>query len=210
METQKIDATLLSRIKDENDEKAFRQLFEHFYPSLLKFSERIIKNTEQSEEVVMDVFFRFWQRRAKLPLIEDIKSYFFKAVRNQALTMLRLQASKRHISLEDISVDFCINDLSPDRTYISYEEISRIQQSIDKLPSRCRMVLMLVKEQQMTYKQTAELMDINEKTVENQLAIALKKMAKDLQLDTTIKNKNNPLQSILTILFFRALGVSKF
>ena len=204
MEPQKLEK-LLFFIKGNSDERAFRQLFDYLYPSLLKFAEQITKDPGQSEEVVMDVFMKFWQGRAKMPLIENVKSYFFRAVKNQALTFLRLQSSNRHLSLEDVSVDFRITDLAPDERYISQEEVIRIQQSIDKLPSRCRMVLMLVKEQQMSYRQAAELMNINEKTVENQLAIALKKIASDLHLDTEIRS-NHQHKSILTILFFKSFG----
>ena len=48
---------------------------------------------------------------------------------------------------------------------------------IEHLPARCKMVFRLVKEDGLKYKQVAAVLNISVKTVENQLAIALKKIA---------------------------------
>jgi RNA polymerase sigma-70 factor (ECF subfamily) len=59
---------------------------------------------------------------------------------------------------------------------ITEEMLHRVQQLVEALPSRCKMVFKLVKENGFRYKETAEILNISVKTVENQLAIALKKI----------------------------------
>jgi RNA polymerase sigma-70 factor, ECF subfamily len=49
-----------------------------------------------------------------------------------------------------------------------------IHRLIDKLPPRCRQIFLLSRIEQLSYKEIAALMDLSPKTVENQIAIALK------------------------------------
>jgi len=57
------------------------------------------------------------------------------------------------------------------------EQINDLNLLINNLPIKCRMVFRLIKEDGLKYKEAASLLNISVKTVENQLAIALKKIA---------------------------------
>ncbi len=48
--------------------------------------------------------------------------------------------------------------------------------AIKNLPTRCKLVFKLVKEDGLPYKEIAEILNISIKTIDNQLAIALKKI----------------------------------
>jgi RNA polymerase sigma-70 factor (ECF subfamily) len=52
-----------------------------------------------------------------------------------------------------------------------------INDAIAGLPPKCRMIFRLVKENNLKYREVADLLDISEKTVENQMTIALKKLS---------------------------------
>lgn len=51
---------------------------------------------------------------------------------------------------------------------------SRIDQAIDGLPARCRVIFVLSRFEELSYKEIAEHLDISPKTVENQIAKALR------------------------------------
>jgi RNA polymerase sigma factor (sigma-70 family) len=53
----------------------------------------------------------------------------------------------------------------------------KLKAAINELPQRCKLIFTLIKEDGLTYKQTATLLNISESTVENQLSIALKKIS---------------------------------
>jgi RNA polymerase sigma-70 factor (ECF subfamily) len=53
----------------------------------------------------------------------------------------------------------------------------KLKSAINDLPPRCKLIFTLIKEDGLTYKQTATLLDISVSTVENQLSIALKKIS---------------------------------
>jgi RNA polymerase sigma-70 factor (ECF subfamily) len=54
--------------------------------------------------------------------------------------------------------------------------LRQINAAIASLPPKCRVIFRLVKENNLKYREVAELLEISEKTVENQMAIALKKL----------------------------------
>ncbi len=58
-----------------------------------------------------------------------------------------------------------------------------IEREIDKLPPKCKIIFKLVKEDSLKYKEVAEILNISVKTVENQLAIALRKIGNAVSFD---------------------------
>ena len=76
---------------------------------------------------------------------------------------------------------------------ISAEAIKQIQEAIQELPPRCRLIFKLVKEEGLKYKEVAELLQLSVKTVENQMSLAFKKIgsAIDFKLhQLTVFSKN--------------------
>ena len=59
----------------------------------------------------------------------------------------------------------------------------RISNAIEQLPPRCKIIYKLIKEDGLRYKEVAEILDISIKTIDNQLAIALKKISTAIQVD---------------------------
>ena len=51
-----------------------------------------------------------------------------------------------------------------------------INQAINDLPPKCKLVFRLVKEDNLKYREVAELLHLTPKTVENQMGIAVKKI----------------------------------
>jgi len=73
------------------------------------------------------------------------------------------------------------------------EMLKQIGQTINDLPPKCRIIFKLVKEDGLKYREVAELLQISIKTVEAQMAIALRRVAKCMHLDIDlVKNQSNP------------------
>jgi RNA polymerase sigma factor (sigma-70 family) len=58
---------------------------------------------------------------------------------------------------------------------------------VNNLPPRCKLVFRLVKEDRLPYKDVAQILDISIKTIDNQLAIALRKISEAINLQLRIK-----------------------
>lgn len=168
---------LQHRIAVSDDQQAFLLLHKYFQPRLFRFAKAIVHNREDAEEVVEDVFVRIWQKRKTLDHVQNLRLYLYTATRNFALNYIRAQKGSEQLNIDDLKFELQTGLPNPQEA----AEHSEIRQIINKatleLPQRCKVIFKLVKEDGLKQKEVADLLHINIKTVENQLAIAIKRLA---------------------------------
>ncbi|MES2277098.1 MAG: RNA polymerase sigma-70 factor [Bacteroidota bacterium] len=168
----------------KNNEAA-SYLWKQYYDILLKFAVAYLKKTELAEEVVSDVLYQIWNNKANLNQIQNMRVYVFTAVRNRCYTQLNKQ--KRELALfkpadelkEDCSFD---NGIDPEKLMINSELIKFISEIVEDLPPRCKQIYKMVREEGLRNKDVAQQLGISVNTIDVQLAIAVKKLTKALQL----------------------------
>lgn len=171
------------KISAGSDQHAYAQLYLAHMPYLLRFAKSIIKNNELAEEVVSDVFIKIWQNRAELGKIDNLKLYLYVSTKNTALNYLSRHFRKEIISLEEMSLNISMGTYNPEQLLITSEAVKKINLEIQKLPPRCRLIFKLVKEDRLRYNEIARLLNISVKTIDNQMAIALKKISSAINFD---------------------------
>ncbi len=181
METNQNIKKLLKKISFEEDERSFKRLFDIFAGRLYQFSFSFVKRKSVAEEVVSDVFLKVWINRSELVNIQNIKAYLFKSTYNTSLNYLDEMKRKNAVSLDDLEVDLGVDLICPETELINKELKSIIEQSIEDLPPRCKMIYKLAKVEQMKYRDIGELLDISVKTINHQLSIALKKIGETIK-----------------------------
>jgi len=181
LETNQNIKKLLKKISFEEDERSFKHLFDLFAGRLYQFSFSFVKSKSVAEEVVSDVFLKVWINRSELVNIQNIKAYLFKSTYNTSLNYLDEMKRKNAVSLDDLEVDLGVDLICPETELINKELKSIIEQSIEDLPPRCKMIYKLAKVEQMKYKDIGELLDISVKTINHQLSIALKKIGETIK-----------------------------
>ena len=62
------------------------------------------------------------------------------------------------------------------------EMLARIEAAIEGLPPRCKIIFKLIREDGLKYKEIAEILNVSVKTIDNQLAVALAKIARVLNV----------------------------
>ena len=169
------------RIADYEDMSAYNKLFFHFYTPLKNFSNSILRSTQLAEEVVSDIFIEIWAKRKQLLEIEDLKMYLYVSVRNTSLRRLQQARKTSVLSLDDLQVEFATADINAENSLISNELNQKIEGAIESLPPQCKIIFKLAKQDNMKYKEIAQLLNISVKTIDNQLATALKKIATVLE-----------------------------
>lgn len=186
--------SLLDEIALNNCEKAYKTLFMQTHESLTDFAMSILKSAEDAEEVVSDFFISIWQRRALLRSIENPRLYFFVGVKNAALNKLksnkRLQVPQ-HVEWQTSMTSVFFN---PEELMLSAEIVKKVMQAVNELPPKCKVIFKLVKEEGLKYAEVAKLLDLSVKTVEAQMAIALRR----IKTHSEFKNEFPELHSILT------------
>jgi RNA polymerase sigma-70 factor (family 1) len=171
---------LLIRIGND-DMGAYEILYNHFFTPLHHFALSIIHSRQQAEEIVSDVFIKIWQARKTLHEVRNIHVYLYTSVRNRAFDYLTKE--QRHgVSLfQPEDWDEVIIELKSPLDYcISTDLMQKINTVINQLPPQCKTIFRLVKEEGLSYKQVAEIMQISPLTVRNQLMIAVRKMGESL------------------------------
>ena len=159
------------------NEIAFEKLYLHFSVRLLSFASMLLKSKEQAEEVVEDVFVKLWCNRENVVEIRDIKLFLYTSTKNLCLNTLAKNSNKIFASsVELLDLDFYRDDENPQDKLITSELMKSMQQAIDALPERCRLIFKLIREDGLKYKEVAEILDISVNTIDNQMAIAVKRI----------------------------------
>lgn len=178
---------LFSEIGLQNSQQAYRRLFIRLHKPLLRFAYGILKSNDDAEEAVSDVFINLWQKRQELTAIESPLLYIYTAVKNRALNVLAKQKRQEAADASQWLVPLNSLSFNPEQLMISQETILRIRKAIDELPARCRLIFLLIKEDGLRYREVAELLNISVKTVEAQMAIAMRRMAQCMHLQLPVK-----------------------
>lgn len=171
---------LIKKISGANCESSFRRFFNHFYPKLFELALYYTKNQALAEEVVSDVFLKVWKQRKHLEEVRDMQVYLLVAVKRQSLNQVRNTRSTP-LFIHDLEHHIIVESCTPENILFSQELLKVVSQSIQNLPEKCRLVYKLVKEEQLKYKEVADLLNISEKTVEMHVGHALKKIREDLK-----------------------------
>ena len=156
------------------DTAAFELVFRRLTPGLRALTCRYVDSAAVAEELVQDLFFTLWRQRETLELHHSLVTYLYTAARNRALNHLkrdRLARTSDPARLPDTEESPTVED------ELAQTELARtIQEAIERLPERTRLVFTMSRQQQLTYAQIAEALGLSIKTVETQMGRALRLM----------------------------------
>jgi RNA polymerase sigma-70 factor (ECF subfamily) len=174
----------------DGDSTALKALYNRYGRKLLQLAFAIVRSKEMAEEVVEDVFIKVWKKREQLRKIENFTFYLYVMTKNSSRDYLRKYGNRKMINLDDVALPYYRLDTTPEDLMISEEVIHQINKAINELPTKCRLIFKLVKEDGLKYREVAELLHLSRKTVENQVGIALKKIHSvvDINSPSTVRS----------------------
>ncbi|HEY9261937.1 RNA polymerase sigma-70 factor [Chitinophaga sp.] len=172
---------LLYRIQFHDDQLAFKALYQQQVFRLYQFAFAFLKQRQQAEEIVNDVFVKLWEKRRQLDKISEIKVYLYVAVKNAALNHLRKATIFTETDLDALHVQHFRLEADTAQLLLTHEVQQAIAAAIQQLPPKCKLIFKLVKQDELSYKEVAGILGISPKTVDAQLTIAMKKLAMQLQ-----------------------------
>ena len=164
------------RIAVYDDEKAYKELFFMFHKSLTQFAFSFVKSREMAKEIVSDVFINIWKGRKHLEEIENLKTYLFISTKNISLKYLLKQHKQVAIAIDSLNIELESKEIHPEEMMITADMVNKISNAVNQLPPRCKLVYKFIREDGLKYKEVASILTISVKTIDNQLAIALKKI----------------------------------
>ena len=145
---------------------AFDAIYLHYFDKVVEHIMDITKDRAVAEDIVQDVFFKMWERRATFKQYEKIAGWLFVSTYNSALNHLRkIQREKHRIAHLPQTED--------DNGYTIFEEqYSLVEEAIAQLPPQRKKVFELCKLEGLTYDQVAGQMNISRNTVKDHLTKA--------------------------------------
>jgi RNA polymerase sigma-70 factor (ECF subfamily) len=191
-----MDKTLeKNRIKalQKGDVEAFDALFRMYANRLYGFAFSLLKNKDDAEEIVQETFLKIWQKHTTISSDKAFKSYLFTIAHHLIIDQLRIRV-KNSDSTTELS-EFISTEKSDPLEELNYQLlVERVEKVIGELPLKRRRIYRLSRQLGLSHKEIAAKLEISEKTVENQIGLALKYMRKSLG--------NEFLQALLAFYLF--------
>jgi RNA polymerase sigma-70 factor (ECF subfamily) len=155
----------------QGDIAVFEELFRAFHAPLCEVVDSYVRSQDVAEELVQDLFFALWVKRASLGIGDSVDAYLFASARNRALQHLRHQSVARRWA-ELARRDPSRNSTPAGESVERDETTRRLRAAIDSLPPRTRLALVLRLDHEMSDAEIATAMDISVKGVEKLIAKA--------------------------------------
>ncbi|HMR82006.1 MAG TPA: RNA polymerase sigma-70 factor [Niabella sp.] len=172
----------LDQVAVQSDTDALKKIYLVYQKKLHRFAMAITKNNEIAEEVVADVFINFWRHRERLLKIDNLNQYLFISTRNIAIRKISEQKQDLiDISLDTLALPTAQISQNPEKLLLDKEVLEIIEKTIASLPPRCQLVYRMAKQEGLKYKEIAAILNISVKTIDAQMAVALKKILSGLK-----------------------------
>ncbi len=168
------DFLLLSRIKN-GDVKAFKSVFNEYYIALCLYSTCIVGDSVEAEEIVQELFYVFWKKKSKLPILNSIKGYLYNAVRNESFCYLKKKnIENKYCERTKKNNNGIYDENDPQRILEVGELQAIISCTLDSLSERCNLIFHKHRNEGLKYTEIAEQLQISVKTVEADMTKILK------------------------------------
>ena len=145
--------------------------------TLFRIAYSYVKDKQAAEEVVQDVFFKFYRTRAQFEGDAHLKTYLTRMVINRSCDYLRSWKNKRNLIFEV----FHSKRPGVDREVLEQSDSVTILNSVLALPVKYREAIILYYYENLQIKEIAEMLDLNESTVKSRLQRARAQLKITLQ-----------------------------
>ncbi|MCA0396133.1 MAG: RNA polymerase sigma-70 factor [Bacteroidetes bacterium] len=156
----------------------FEGLFRTYYKPLHAYALSILKEMDQAEEIVQQVFVHLWEKQDQLGINQSATAYLYRAVHNRCLNQLKHEkvkaAYQQYSKLRPV-------DYPSAASRIQLSELqAKLDEALSALPEQCRTIFQLSRFEALRYQEIADRLSISVKTVENQMGKALRLLREKL------------------------------
>jgi RNA polymerase sigma-70 factor (ECF subfamily) len=170
---------LYSKLK-KGDELAYKKVFDDFYPVLVAFANKYLRDVEWAKEISQNAFVKLYEKRHTIEITTSLKSYLFKMIYHDCLNSLKIRNR-----IKEHYVDFSENN----ETQIEYNDYTeesedeyRIHNAIENLPPKCQYIIKQSRFEGRKNKDIADELNISVRTVETHISHALKLIRSGLNI----------------------------
>lgn len=166
----------------------FEKIYVSHYSRMKRFAQEYVIREEDAENIVQDVFVDLWEQNLLLVTHTKLFAYLFTALKNRCIDFLRHKTVVQHtaVKMQDdytkaLQMKFQSLEAFDEQLFTEPDIETIIQNAIENLPEKCREIFILNKIEEKKQKVIAQELNISINTVENQMAIAYKKLKEILK-----------------------------
>lgn len=161
----------------------FEQAYIQYYSRLKRFAYEYIMCEEDVENILQDLFLDLWERGTLMNPHANLLALLLTMLRNRCIDFLRRKTTQEKIykkiedeSILELKMKYESLKAIDDNFFLENDVESIVQNAINSLPDKCREIFILSKIEGKKQKTIAKDLNISIYTVENQMAIAYKKL----------------------------------
>lgn len=161
----------------------FSRIYSLYFPKLVRFACEYVVSSEDAENIVQDLFLFLWEHPELTQTLNNINAYLFTLIKNRCIDFLRhkVLTDNRKDSIDNVQnkeLQLKMYALQQfDENLLSINDIETLlNNAINNLPEKCREIFILSRMNGLKHKDIAEKMDLSVNTVENHIALAIKKL----------------------------------
>ena len=180
-ETRIIDSeVLLQKTFNTDPRQGCSLLFRLYYGTLCSHAIRFVYSKQVAEDIVAEVFCRFWEEGIFQKINVSYRAYLFKSVRHSAYNYVKFELSRKSQN-EKFGVYQASSN--PDEI-LQYDELYQmLEETINALPQQCKKVFVLSRMENKRYRDIAQELDISVKAIEAHISKALRILRKKINHD---------------------------
>ena len=175
---QKISKVLLESLK-EGDNRAFEELYDSYKEPAIRFCNSILKDIEESENVIQEVFIKIWNRRSTINPELNFTSYLFTIIKNRVFD--HLKEVKKNAFMKEKFWENVLEYKAADNE-IQEERFAKVKEAVDGLSEKRKEIIKLNYEEGKSYEEIATQLSISKNTVKNQLVKAKQVIRRQLKI----------------------------
>jgi RNA polymerase sigma-70 factor (ECF subfamily) len=144
------------------------------------FSLRYLKNNEEAEEIVQEVFTKLWENRHNLNPDLSFSGYLLTITKNTIFNDNRKRVN--HQAYCEYVINFLHKNMRDlEREIICQDLMNKVNQSIDSLPPKRQEIFKLSRLGGLSHKEISKKLAISEKTIETHMRLAFKDLKREIE-----------------------------
>jgi len=164
---------LLQQIANGSRE-AFEIIYKRNFISVYYFAKRFVADKQAAEDITTETFLKLWERLRNFNNLQSIRSFLFTSVKNACINYNRSDKRANARNEEFNYLSSVANDDEPADEDITGKVYQYIFDEIEKLPAQLKKVFKMAYLEGMSNEAIAQALDINNQSVRNHKARALK------------------------------------
>jgi len=169
------DHELLTRLQQDN-EKAFNEIYDRYWSLVYTDAFRRVKSHAKAQDLTQDLFIKLWTRRKELD-ISNLRAYLRVGIRNRVFNLF--EKERRYVPFEKL-LQLPVEENQADITAIRNEFMAAYQALVDALPEKRQKIFRYCFDDGLSTEEIAEKLNISRKTVQNQLGRATSSVRSEL------------------------------